>query len=136
MKLINKKDIYNIINNYKLDKDKLIIISGAAMVIHGLKESTRDIDLSVTKDYYEYLINNYDCMLEKINEFGHAVYYIGNYINFGVDYFPDDYINIGGLNVQSLESIKKLKEYLNREKDKYDLQLINKRLLRRNNGKV
>ena len=52
---MNKKDIYETLQKYNFEKNKYIVISGAAMVIQGVKDSTTDIDIAVSKDYYNYL---------------------------------------------------------------------------------
>lgn len=49
-------------------------------------------------------------------------------INFSFNFFDSEYIIINGVKVQTLNSIKQLKENLGRIKDKKDIKLINKRL--------
>ena len=51
---MNKEDIINILNKYNFDKDNYVVISGAAMVLLGIKDKTSDIDISVTDSYYNY----------------------------------------------------------------------------------
>ena len=58
---MTKKDIIETLNNYNLDKDKFIIITGAALVLQNFSNQTRDIDIWVSKDYYEYLLSNFNC---------------------------------------------------------------------------
>ena len=55
---MNKEDIINTLNKYNLDSHKYIVLSGAAMVMLGIKDKTHDIDIAVTPDYYEYLKKN------------------------------------------------------------------------------
>ena len=124
--MINKKDIIYLINKYSLDKNKFLILSGASLVLHGLKEYTRDIDITVSKEYCEELLNKYNCEIERVNEFGHNVYMIDNVINFGIDYNYENYDIINGIHTQNLEDIIKLKKYLGREKDIKDIDLIEK----------
>lgn len=121
--IMNKEEIINILNKYNFDNKKYIVISGAAMVIHGVKDKTDDIDIAVSEEYYEYLLNHYDCVFETVNKCNHIVYFIDNIINFGIDYFTKpEYID--NIPVQSLNDIIKLKEGLNRDKDKKDIELI------------
>ena len=124
--MLDKKEIINTLKKYNLDSNNYIVISGAAMVLLGIKDKARDIDISVTKDYYNYLLKNYNCTLERINEYNNKVYFIDEVINFGIDYFDTDYIEIDGIYVQKPEAIIKLKKSLNREKDRKDIELINK----------
>ena len=44
---MTKKDIIETLNNYNLDKDKFIIISGAALVLQNFSNQTHDIDIWV-----------------------------------------------------------------------------------------
>lgn len=122
---MKRREIIELLKSYKFDINEYIVLSGAAMVIHGLKDETNDIDISVTPEYYDYLLSHYDCEFEKINEFNHAVYYIDNVINFGRDYYDNERTIIDGISVQTIENIIRLKQYLNREKDKHDLNLLN-----------
>ena len=123
---MNKEEIINILKKYNFDKDQYIVISGACMVLYGIKETTSDIDISVTDEYYNYLINNYDCTFERINEFGEKVYFIDNIINFSRSYYTKKKEYINDIPVQNLDELIKLKEYLNRDKDKIDIERIRK----------
>ena len=122
---MNREDIINTLKNYNLDTSKYIVIAGAAMTMLGLKEQTHDIDIAVTKDYYEYLKDNYDCKLEWCNE-DNDVYYIDGIINFGVNYYNGDHLIIDEIQVQKPEDIIKIKQIFGREKDMEDIKLIKK----------
>lgn len=121
---MNKKEIIDILKKYDLDQDKYIVIAGAAMVMHGLKEKTSDIDLSVSEEYLEYLIKNKNCKFLKENEYGKKVYHIDDVIDIGVSYIPKNKDIINDIPVSSIYDIIELKKYLNREKDKLDLEKI------------
>lgn len=121
---MNKKNIIDLLHKYNFDSDKYLVISGAAMVLLGLKEQTSDIDIAVTEDYYEYLLDHYDCTFERINEYGKKVYFIDNIINFSTSYYTDDKIIINEIPIQKPKNILKLKKSLNREKDKIDIERI------------
>lgn len=120
---MNKKKIIEILKKYNFDNKKFIVISGAAMVIHGVKQYTNDIDIAVNQDYYDYLLEHYECKFEKINPYNHKIYFIDDIINFGIDYFTKP-AYIEGIPVQTLEDVIKLKESLSRNKDKKDIELI------------
>lgn len=93
---MKKKDIINTLSMYNFDKNKLYIISGAALVLLGFIENTKDIDVAVTEDYYEQLIREYNCLFERKNEFNKDCYMIDNVINFGVSYLPEEFEIING----------------------------------------
>ena len=117
--MLNKNDILNLIKKYNLDNDEIKIISGAAMVLHGLKEKTNDLDISVSLDMYNYLLDKYPCKLEKKD-----VFYIDDVINFSHNYYDVDTIKYHNCNVQTVKSILELKNNLNRDKDKLDISKI------------
>lgn len=71
---MNKKDIINTLNKYNFDKNKFCIISGAALVLLGIIEKTKDIDIAVTEDYYSNLLKDYNCIFERTNEFNKDCY--------------------------------------------------------------
>lgn len=127
---MNRKDILNILSEYNFNFDEYVVISSAALVLHGVKEETKDIDISVTEDYYKYLEKNYECELERYDDKNDVnIYYIDDIINFSTNYYSDsedDFVIINGVKVQSIPAIIKLKETLNREKDIKDLKLIDK----------
>ena len=122
-----RDQIIKILKDLNLDSDNYLVISGAAMVLLGIKEYTTDIDIAVTKEYYNYLIANYNCVYERTNEFNNDCYIINNIINFGIDYYNNDKLNILGIPVQTIEDLIKLKEFLHRDKDSSDIELIKKK---------
>lgn len=125
MIIINKKDIISIINKYKLDKEQFVVISSSALVLNDVKESTNDIDISCSEEYYNYLLKNYKCKYEKTNKLGENIYLIDNIINFGVSYKPKKIKIVEGIKVASLEDTLEFKKSLNRQKDRKDIDLIN-----------
>lgn len=123
--MLDKEKIIKILKEYKLDTNKYIVVTGSAMVLLGLKETTNDIDISVTEEYYDYLLTKYNCTFERISEYNNKVYFIDKIINFGKDYYSNDNLRIEGIPVQKIDDIKKVKIHLNREKDKKDIEIIN-----------
>ena len=120
---MNKEEILKKLKEFNLDKGKYLVISGAAMVLLGAKDTTKDIDIAVSKDYYEYLLNNYSCEFDRVNEFNHKCYNL-DVLNFGIDYYSDNYVVVKGVKVQTVEDIIRLKRFLNREKDKEDIKKL------------
>lgn len=123
---MNNKDIIDTLNKYHLDNNRYMVISGAAMVLYGIKPNTSDIDIAVDEDYYEELLNKYDCVLEQGKD---NIYYINGIINFAKNYYnKEEIVYINNIPVQNVNSIIKLKKELNRDKDIIDLGLIDKYL--------
>ena len=125
---MNKKQIIEIIKKYKLNKTKFIVISGAALVLLGIEKKANDIDIWCDNDYCDYLLNNYDCKFERINEFGKKAYLIDNIINFGVSFRPKEIDTIEGIQCASLKDVLELKKFLNRSKDKLIISKLEKNL--------
>ena len=123
---MNKEEIICILKKYKLEKDKYVVISGACMVLYGIKDFTSDIDISVTKEYYNKLLREHNCSFERINEYGEKIYFIDNIINFGTAYYTNHINYIDDIPVTDLDELIKLKKFLNRDKDKIDIEKIKK----------
>ncbi len=123
---MNKYDILKKISEYNFDVDSFIIISGAAMVLYGIRENTNDIDIAVSLEYYKKLFKDYNPKLEKEFKDRANSYMIGDYINFSTNFYSNKFVLIDGYRVQTLEELINLKKKLNRQKDIEDLKLIKK----------
>lgn len=121
---MNRNEILNTLDKYDLDTSSFIIISGSAMVLYGFKDETDDIDIAVTKDYYDRLFTTFNPTLEKHFEDRNDAYMIDGIINFSTNFYSEDSVQISNYRVQTIEELIKLKEGLNREKDKLELKLI------------
>ena len=55
---MNKKQIIDIIEKYELDKSKIIVISGAALVLLEQEKAAKDIDIWCDNDYYDSFMYN------------------------------------------------------------------------------
>lgn len=121
---MNKKDIIDTLKKYNFNSTKYIVISSAAMVLLGIKDTTKDIDIAVSDDYYEYLLKNYNCKFERINEYGKKVYFIHDIINFSSTYYKNNRLIIEEIPIQTANDILELKLFLKREKDYKDIELI------------
>lgn len=52
---MNKVEYLHELDKLGLDKSRYCIIAGGVMLLHGLKDSTEDIDIKVQPDYFEEL---------------------------------------------------------------------------------
>lgn len=121
---MKKKEIIETLNIYNLNKKKYIVISGAALVLQDIIEETKDIDLYVDKEYYEFLLKNYNCIFERTNELDEYCYMIDNIINFGKTFCPKNIKMIDEIKVSSIDDVLELKKYLNRKKDEIIIKKI------------
>ncbi len=125
MENINKQQVMEILNKYNFDKNEYVVISGASMVMHNIKDYTNDVDISVSKKLYNELLENYNCEFERYDEQDNVnIYFIDGIINFSTNYFDVEYEIIDGIKFQTIDSILELKQKLNREKDQLDIQKI------------
>ena len=124
---MDRKEIIEKLKKYDLDCKRYLVISGTAMVIHGIKEETPDIDIAVSPSLEEEMLEDYLAILEHTNpDDGLFAYIIDNELNFGQKYYSEEKEYIEGLPVQRIEDILKLKAKLNRPKDEQDIKLIKK----------
>lgn len=121
---MNKDEVLQNLKKYNLDSEKFIIIGSASLVMHGLKDSCADIDIAVSREYNDYLLDKFTCRFDA-NVDGYDIYMIDDIINFSNHYY-DEFKGqkIDGYWVQTLDEVLNLKRKLNREKDKKDIELI------------
>ncbi len=122
---MNRKEIIEVLNKLDLPKSEYVVLSGASMVMQKVKSKTSDIDISVSKELFGILKNNATI----VNSFlGYDVYKVYDYeVEFSNNYSFFDKSNavlINDIYFQDLNSIKKMKENFNRNKDKNDIKKI------------
>lgn len=110
---MTKEEIFMKLEKCNLDKEKIIIISGASLVVQEIIETTSDIDLSCDKEYYEKI--NWPI---KKGTFNLPIKYNGVYEISNNLYYPDDVIIINGYKFLNLNKCLEIKKQLNRLKDK------------------
>ena len=122
--MLNKNQIFEKLNELKLDKERFIVLSGASLVLHGVKDFTSDIDIAVSRDYHDELLNIFDCKLNLVID-GNEIYYLDDgEVEFSCRNYESDYVLIDGVKVQTLDSIINFKKSLGREKDFKDIEII------------
>lgn len=120
--MLYKDNIVKIINDLDLPLNEYWITSGSALVMHGVKETATDIDLGCTRKLWEdFLQKGYTYRIEKDNS---KIIEVNEYVEIIKEYYVDEIEFVEGLPTGSLESIKKQKSKLGREKDIRDIKLI------------
>ena len=114
---MKKKEIFEKLDGLELDKDKYLIIGGAALVCQGVKSETDDIDLSCSLDYY----NELDWET-KMGHFNSEIKYKDIY-EIGPNFYTDKYDVIDGYHFMKLEDLLELRK---KEVFKDDKNIIKK----------
>jgi hypothetical protein len=120
--MLQRRQITEMIKEINLPENGYWISSGAALVLHGVKDATNDIDLGCTSELFESLLKR--GYTYKVLEDNTRVITISDWIEILENWTVDNIELIHGLPVASLESIKKQKAQLAREKDFKDIKLI------------
>lgn len=131
---MKRDEIIREIKGLNLDLNQLWVTSSAALVLHEVKSTARDLDLGCSVSLWDELIlKGY-----KYKKFEDGTYAIDikSDIEIIKEYYVDDIVKIEEINVGSLESIKKQKQKLGREKDLKDIKLIDEYINKKQNEQV
>lgn len=121
---MKKEEIVKMLKDMDLPLDEYWITAGAGLVIHGVKETTNDIDLGCTTKLIEHFLEE-GCEYT-VEEDNSRIVQISDTIEILENWFVDEIVFIDGLPVGSLGSIRKQKVELGREKDIRDVICIDK----------
>lgn len=119
---MNKGEYLRKLDELRLDKAKYCILSGGAMVMHGLKERTADIDIKVRPDYFEELKTKFS--FKKSPKYGY-LWELGEDVEVAVqDYDEKDVEMVDGYPVIRLELELEWKLRHNRPKDQESIRIL------------
>ena len=123
---MNKKEMIEILKAEGLDTKDCVVVMGGALLLHGLRNETHDIDINVSQETYQsFLDRGYETDLNAIGRHRILVMNGENEIEIFDDGIAEvEYEEIDGVYVQTLESILNWKRILNREKDQKDIEVI------------
>lgn len=119
---MKKEDIIRTVNALPFEKQEFWLTAGAAMVLHGLRENTHDLDIGCTSrmaDQLEAL--GYRSMDERPD---HRRFVYTTDVEFSENFFLGARTLAEGIPVLTLESLLEMKLLLNREKDQKDIALL------------
>ncbi|WP_286910142.1 hypothetical protein [Clostridium sp. UBA1652] len=120
--MLNKNSIIKMLNDLNLPPSEYWITSGSALVMHGVKQYTKDIDLGCTNSLWDFFLQNGHMF--KVGKDNSKIMQINEYVEVIKEYYVEEIEFVEGLPTGSLKSIKKQKESLGREKDIIDIKLI------------
>lgn len=121
--VLHREDILRLLKELDFLGDGCWLTSGAALVLYGVKEATRDIDLICTTELADQLEQR-GFPFRKDGLDGTRIFQINDKVEVLEDWQTDEVIELEGLKIASLLSIRKQKEALGREKDLADIRLI------------
>lgn len=121
--LLHREDILRLLKDLDFLEDGCWLTSGAALVLYGVKEATRDIDLICTAELADQLEQR-GVPFRRDGLDGTRIFQINDKVEVLEDWQTDEVIELDGLKIASLLSIRKQKEALGREKDFEDIRLI------------
>ena len=121
-----KEELFKLAASIDLPKEEFCIISGGALVAHGLREQTNDLDIDITQKGLEILKKKFN--IELINEEKNQYKVTDEIECFLVEKLESDIVYIDNYPCESLISVYKLKKRMNREKDQADILAIEKYL--------
>ena len=124
---MNKEEVFNLLKELNFPKDEFYILSGASLVIRGIREKCSDLDLCISEELFNSIKNKYNLTENKKNECG--FYQISDIIevvaekkgNFKME-------ELSPYNLEDLHTILDYKEKRNLLKDQVDVKNINKYL--------
>lgn len=120
--MLKKADILRILGEYGFSKDEYWVMTGAALVLQGVREETRDIDLGVTRGLFERLKAQGHASLT--DKDGDRKIELDEYTEIFPEWRAQALETIEGVPCATLESTMRIKTQLGREKDLRDIERI------------
>ena len=119
---MNKSEIEQRLAELQLDPAQYWVLAGGAMVMHGFREETTDIDLGCTTDLADELQRRGVPEEELID--GTRKLVLSHDIELFENWCYGQIIRINDIPVISIDGLLQMKRELGREKDLRDIQLI------------
>lgn len=119
---MERNEILAQLNDMELAQSEFWVITGGAMVLHGLRPRTHDIDLGITTELADNLeAQGYPV---KRNENGQRKIIFNEDVEMFENWLCDETQMIDGFRVITLKGLLEMKKQLGREKDLRDIALI------------
>ena len=115
------EDIRRRLAELALDTNEYRINAGGAMVLHGLREETHDLDIWCTKKLGDALAQR--CDVQVLPD-GTRRFVPAPDVEIYENMFPGETVFLNGIPVAPLEDVLALKRRLNREKDQRDIAVL------------
>lgn len=124
---MNKEQVFNLLEQLDFPKDEFYVLSGASLVIRGIREKCSDLDLCISEDLFNKIKAKYKLTEDKKNKYG--FYKISDNIEVVVDK-KEVFNNEESIpyNLEDLHTILEFKIKRNLPKDQADIENINRYL--------
>ena len=118
---MNKEKVLSILKELNFPKSEFYILSGASLVLRGIRENCSDLDLCVSEELFEQIKDKYNLREENKKEDG--LYCVNEILEIAVE--PKEKFAIEEseqYNLQDINVILQHKKKRNSEKDKRDIE--------------
>ena len=120
---MNKIELLNLLEELNFPKDEYYVLSGASLVLRGIREEANDLDLCISEELFKQIKDKYNLTEQKKNEC--RFYKINDNLEIVVDKKEDFNMEIGEkYNLENLQTILDFKLKRNLSKDQKDIENI------------
>ncbi len=124
---MKKDDFLNLLEYLNFPKDEYYVLSGASLVLRGIKEEANDLDLCISEELFNKIKSKYNLTSEKKNECG--FYRINDNLEIVVNKKNQFKMEkCEKYNLEDLNTILEFKTKRNKPKDIKDIEIIKKYL--------
>ena len=117
---MKKFEILERLKQLNYSRSEYWVVAGSAMVLHGFRETTSDIDLGCTKALADTLESS-GCKTTVLDD-GTRKIWVSKDVEIFENWLFDDVVIIEGIPVISLEGLLEMKKQLGRAKDIEDIK--------------
>ena len=129
---MNREQLLDLLKELNLPKDEYYVLSGASLVIRGIREQAGDLDLCISRELFEQIKDKYNLTEDKKNECG--FYHINDSLEVVVNEKENFNMEVcEPYNLEDLNTILEFKIKRNKPKDQVDIERIQKYLKENNN---
>ena len=77
---MNKEELFELASTLDISKEEYCILSGGALVSHGLREQTNDLDIDITPNGFELLKKKFNIKFNISPEYNKCIIVLNIYI--------------------------------------------------------
>lgn len=123
---MNREELIRRVRALPFDASNYWLVAGGAMVLHGLRAETRDVDLGCDSALADWL-EKQGCAVSGDRSDGRKIDYADD-VEIFENWLYDEIILLEGIPVISLPGLREMKLAIGRQKDLRDVALIDERL--------